>query len=410
MVLEKNHVPGRKILSTGAGKCNFSNEKIKISDYCGGKDKNSFLDAAFRALPPHEIIDFFEKIGLLWKKGETGKLFPFSMKAQDVADVLYGAAMRCGAEIRLLSEAVSVKKRSGGSSGDIFSIETAKVPPQWEKNAQKKPAGSVLARKIILAAGSPCCPQIGGTDAGYSLAAGLGHSITEIMPSIVPFKTKNSIKDIDGVRTDVRIVFAPDPRNPEENAIACGKGEIIFAKGCISGPAVLECSRNVQAALHGRHGEAIYAVMDFFPDYAAGELYSMLQTRRDRMGESLPFRDFITGLQNHKLLSAIAASCGIIPAAKLSSVRPAAFNAFAKALKAFAVELDGAAGFDSAVVAAGGIDLREITPVSFESRLVPGLYITGEMLDIDGRTGGFNLHFAWTSGLLAAKAAAESLR
>lgn len=434
IVLEKNHVPGRKILSTGAGKCNFSNEHIGISDYHGGDGFEKLLTSAFAALPSSEIIGFFEKNGLLWRRGENGKLFPVSMKAQDVADVLCNAARRNGAEIRILTKAETIRKvvKDGKK---LFSINTQSVPPQWDKKARPAPSETIYARNLIVATGSPCYPQIGGTDSGYSLLRGLGHSITDIMPAIVPFRTTERIaRDIDGVRTDAEILFCHDTDlcrelknsvsdnkklenvvsnnkntenvaennnfNSENGIIAHKYGEIIFAKGCVSGPAVLDCSRAVQNALKTA---PVYAVMDFFPDYSEAAFSAMLQCRRDTMGGDVSFSDFMTGMHNGKLLSAAATLCGISPAAKLHAVREQTLASFGRMLKFWPFRIAESAGFEAAVVAAGGVPLSEINPATFESRIVPGLYIAGECLDIDGRSGGFNLHFAWTSGILAAR-------
>ena len=403
LVLEKNHVPGRKILSTGAGKCNFTNERIAIEDYSsqsGGNAKDIFLNGAFALLPPKEIISFFESIGLMWKKAETGKIFPLSMKAHDVADVLVKQSVRKGAEIRLLTN-VSAISRIMVKGNRIFSVKTEKVPSQWQNNGKTSEPGEEYAKKIIVAAGSPCYPQIGGTDAGYGLLQNLGHSLTEIMPVIVPLKVRENIKDIDGVRTDAFVRFLA-----ENKEIARSYGEIIFAKNCLSGPAALDCSRKAQFAL--QNGK-ITAIIDFFTDYSQDELYSMLESRLHRLGKNVKFCDFISGMHNYKLLSAIGKRHGISESAKISSLGEAKFQSFRRALKSLEFEISGPAGFDSAVVAAGGIPIDEINPGTFESRIIKGLYITGEIMDIDGRTGGFNLHFAWTSGILAARAAAASL-
>lgn len=404
LVLEKNHVPGRKILSTGAGKCNFTNEKISVMDYSslsGDKEKDDFLNSALSLLPPQEIIRFFENIGLMWKKAETGKIFPLSMKAHDVADVLVKQSVRKGAEIRLLTNVSSIRQIT--IKGDrIFSVRTEKVPPQWQKNVKTTESGEEYAKRIIVAAGSPCYPQIGGTAAGYGLLLNLGHSLTDIMPVIVPLKVKGNIKDIDGVRTDALVRFIE-----EDKEIAKSFGEIIFARNCLSGPAVLDCSRKVQFAL--QNGK-ITAVIDFFTDYSEGELASMLESRTDRLGKNVRFCDFISGMHNYKLLSAIGKMCGIPEMARISSLGEAKYQAFCKSLKSLEFEISGSADFDSAVVAAGGIPVNEINPGTFESRITKGVYITGEIIDIDGRTGGFNLHFAWTSGILAARAAAASLK
>ena len=421
LVIEKNHVPGRKILSTGAGKCNFTNEQVSAADYNAAAA--DFLKEVFSILPPYEIIKFFENLGLLWTKGEKGKIFPRSMKAQDVADVLAKSAVRNGAEISLLTQVYSVSKNINSKDRNgIFCIEAGKVPPQWEKKQNiRECAGKnkekIYARRIIMSAGSPCCSRIGGSSAGYSLLEKIGHSCTEIFPVITPLAVKEKyIKDIDGVRTEGSVVFKySGPEYKDIGSIAASSGEIIFARGFLSGPPVIDCARRVQDAM--RKGP-VNAEIDFYPDYSMEAFSAMIEKRRqnflnvsaEKKGISaVLFRDFAAGLHNEKIIMLAASLAGIETDAPLNSVRTGSFGRFGQILKNFTLSISGPAGFDDAAAAAGGINLDEVNPRTFESHIVPGLYITGEILNVDGRSGGFNLHFAWTSGIIAARAAAAGL-
>ena len=439
IVLEKNHVPGRKILSTGAGRCNFSNERITPEDY--NESGRSLVKSAFQALPPHEILNFFESLGLLWIKGPEGRLFPRSMKAQDVVNVLVNEARRLGAEIRLLVKALRIvplqrlpefaafKPCPQGNSltdnAGIFAVEAEKVLPQWEKkkdsaallnaaSGRKAASGKEIfyARNVIVSAGSPCCARIGGSYSGYELLKPLGHTVTDIIPVITPLEVKEKcLKDADGVRTDAAIKFVQrgiergietrHPRILKESIITSSVGEIIFSKGFLSGPCVLYCARLVQEKL--RLGP-VYADLDFFPEYSATDLHSMLAARQARLHGS-QFQAFIAGLHNEKLLLMLASLAGIKSCSPITDIRHDSMTAFEKSLKAFRIEITGPAGFEEAAAASGGICSGDIIPVSFESKICGGLFITGEVLDVDGRSGGFNLHFAWTSGILAARAA-----
>jgi len=409
LVIEKNHVAGRKILSTGAGKCNFTNEHVGVDDY--NSAATGFLNEVFSVMPPREIIKFFENLGLLWTKGEKGKIFPRSMKAQDVVDVLVNAAVRNGAELRLLTQVFSVCRGRDG----IFCIEAGRVPPQWERkqnninDCKEKKCEKIYARRVIVSAGSPCCAGIGGSMAGYPLLEQLGHSCVTLFPVITPLAVQEKyIKNLDGVRTDCSVVFRDKQCG---SLVAASEGEIIFSRGFLSGPPVLDCARKVQEAMMVA---PVQAEIDFYPDYSSAEFESLLKKRYKILmtGKSLKkdrspvlFSDFSAGLHNEKIINLAAFLAGIKTDMPLDTVRSGSLNRFAEILKHFTLSISGPAGFDVAAAAAGGVNLDEVEPGTFESRIVPGLYITGEILNVDGRSGGFNLHFAWTSGLIAARAA-----
>lgn len=392
LVLEKNHVPGRKILSTGAGKCNFSNTKVTPAAYHGASA--AFLRKVFAALPQEQIPAFFEGLGLLWTEGEDGKLFPRSMKAQDVVNVLVNELASLGVPLRTLTEAVSVAPAAGG-----FAVEAQRVPPQWEKKGRRGEKTLLRAARVVLSAGGPCYPQIGGTSGGYELLRRLGHTVTQLSPSIVPLRTGGGAhKELDGVRLQAALTLLAAGRRPLRS-----EGETLFTDYGVSGPAALDLSREALAAL--KDGP-VSLVADLFPDYDPGRLSALLRGRA-AVFASRPFSHFACGLHNEKLLKVCAASCGIEWQAPASQVGEEKLEALASLLKGFTLELTGALGFEDAMVTAGGCPVSEVDPASFASRKRPGLFVTGELLDADGDSGGYNLHLAWTSGILAGRAAAR---
>ena len=390
LVLEKNHVPGRKILSTGSGKCNFSNLKITPAAYHPGPA--AFLKKTFTALPPKEVLSFFKSLGLLWTEGEDGKLFPRSMKAQDVANALLNELAARSVRIHTLTEV------SGVTAGDAgFAVQAQKVPPQWDKRGARGETVSFHAGRVILAAGSPCYPQIGGTESGQTLLTELGHTVSAVSPSIVPLKVRESfVKELDGVRLDAEMKL-------QAGKGARVKGELLFTACGISGPAALGLSRAALAALADG---PVFAEADFFSDYKLADLECLVMERAE-LFSGRSFGHCVSGLHNEKLLR-VAAGLAEIPWTALTGQvdREALLN-FAGLLKSFIVEIIGSTGYEDAMVAAGGCAVSEVNPATFESKKVKGLYITGELLDIDGDSGGYNLHFAWTSGMLAARAAAK---
>ena len=390
LVLEKNHVPGRKILSTGAGKCNFSNLKIAPAAYHPGPA--AFLKKAFAALPPKEVLKFFESLGLLWTEGEDGKLFPRSMKAQDVANALLNELAARTVRIQTLTEVTGLAAADGG-----FTVDAQKVPPQWDKKSARGEKVSFSAGRVILAAGGPCYPQIGGTDSGQALLLGLGHTVSPFSPAIVPLQVRESfVKELDGVRLEAELKLLAG-RKP-----ATVRDELLFTACGISGPAALALSRAALAALE--LGPVIVAV-DFFPDLKLADLECLVLARAE-LFSGRSFAHCAAGLHNEKLLKVIAGLAGIPWTALAGQADREALLGFASLLKAFPLEIAGPTGYEDAMVASGGCAVSEVDPVTFCSKKVKGLHITGELLDVDGDSGGYNLHFAWTSGILAARAAA----
>ena len=389
LVLEKNHVPGRKILSTGAGKCNFSNAKVAPARY--HPPAAPFLRKTFAALPPARVLSFFESLGLLWTADEKGRLFPRSMKAQDVVNALTNELAFRGGQLRTLTEVTAITP-----SGDGLAVEACRVPPQWEKKGARGERTVFRARRAVLAAGSPCYPQIGGSSAGYDLLRAAGHTVSAPRPVIVPLRSPDAfLKELDGVRAEAALTLSADGAPAAES-----RGELLFTSYGLSGPAVLDLSR---AAADAAGAGELSVEADLFPDLKP-EKFFRLMTDRAGAFKGRPLRHFCCGLHNEKLMKAAAARCGLAWDAPLPEEGALELAAL---LKAFGVGIKGALGFEDAMAAAGGCSLAEVDPASFASKKLKGLYVTGELLDLDGDSGGYNLHLAWTSGILAGRAAAR---
>lgn len=385
-VLEKNHVPGRKILSTGAGKCNLSNTGVKAQSYHGGAA--GFAARALKALPPGEVLEFFGDLGLLLRTEPDGRIFPRSQKASDVVGVLVNRLQEKGAELALLTCAEAIKRTGGG-----FEITARKVTPKWDKRAEPGPAALFRADAVILAAGGPAYPRIGGTAAGLELARALGHKVREPRPAITPLTIKGkTVRELDGIRVEAGLSLYSGAK-----LLASERGEILFTDYGISGPPVLSLSIAAGAALAR---SAVACRLDLFPDLSREALFSLLAKRRDA-GPARPWKSFLCGLAEERTLALLSALLKIAPAAPAGSVKDPLLSQFAGLLKGWELEVTGTRDFEDAMAADGGVDTAEISPGTFESRLVRNLFITGELLDLVGDCGGYNLHFAWTSGLLA---------
>ncbi len=395
LVLEKNHVPGRKVLSTGAGKCNFSNLKVTPARF--HPPSSAFLKKAFAALPPAEVPAFFAGLGLLYADAGDGRLFPRSQKAQDVVSALANELGARGAELRTLTEVRALRR-----AGDFFEAEAAAVLPKWDKRPAPEGRQVFRGRRALLAAGGPCYPQIGGTSAGAALLRELGHTVSELAPVLVPLKVgEDLVKELDGVRAQAALTLLAGGK-----AAASSEGELLFTAYGLSGPAALDLSRAALDAL--RRGEA-RVLADLFPDIPAPKFRRLLEARAAAFS-ARPFHHFCCGLANEKVCKAAARLAGINMAMSAGLVGKEQLAAFGGALKAMTFGLTGTLGFEDAMVTAGGCSLAEIDPETFASKKVPGLFVTGELLDLDGDSGGFNLHLAWTSGILAGRAAASYAR
>ncbi len=389
-VLEKNHVPGRKILSTGAGKCNLTNSIVTSGRYHGGT--SAFIDKVLKTLPPENILAFFESLGLLTAQDSDGRVFPRSMKASDVVNALVNFASWKNAGIKLLTEVLGIKKTGSG-----FEVLTRRMPPKWEKKSPPGPQTTLKCDNVILAAGGPAYPQIGGSDSGYDLARSLGHDVKGPEPVIVPLKIRESfITQIEGIRVQAALELLAGGK-----VLARSRGEVLFAKYGLSGPAVLDLSR---AAVFALKTGPVKCRLDLFPEYTVADFSALMLARREEMADRF-WRMFLCGLADERLMLLLS-DLAKVGSDKLVSVVPGkAFDGFARLLKGFELEITGPLGFEDAMAAAGGVETSEISPETFESRKVKGLFITGELLDIDADSGGYNLHFAWTSGLLAGRAA-----
>ena len=389
-VLEKNHVPGRKILSTGAGKCNLTSSLVTSGRYHGGTP--DFIKKILETLSPDNIRAFFESLGLLTVQDSDGRVFPRSMKASDVVNALVNFTGWENAEIKLLTEVLGVKKTDGG-----FEVLTRRVPPKWEKKAPPGPQTVLKCDAVILAAGGPAYPQIGGSDSGYDLARSLGHTVKAPEPVIVPLKIKESfVTQVEGIRVQASLELLAGGK-----VVARSRGEVLFTRYGLSGPAVLDLSR---AAVFALKTGPVKCRLDLFPEYTNPDFSAFMRARREVMAERF-WRMFLCGLADERLTLLLSDLAKVGSDKLVSAVPKKAFDEFVRLLKGFELEITGPLGFEDAMAAAGGVETSEVSPETCESRKVKGLYITGELLDIDADSGGFNLHFAWTSGLLAGRAA-----
>jgi len=379
-VLERLDRVGKKILATGNGRCNLSNIDLDIAHYHGANPKFAF--GAMSRFDFQQTMELFEKLGVAWKVEEGGKVFPVSNQASSVLDVLrfeletQGVATRCEAEVK------EIEPQNGG-----FILQLGD-------------GTRFKADRVILATGGKAAPQLGANGSGYLLAQKLGHSMVEPFPALVQLKlAADFLKQISGVKFD----FAAEVQVGGK-PLARAEGEILFTDYGISGPPILALSRTAGEHLH--LGEPVTLRLNLINYLSRAELESLISQRLQQQShKTLAFS--LVGFINKRLIPVLLKQAGIGDMHKpTGQVTVAERNAIIEILQDWRFTVTGANTWQQAQVTAGGINVREVNQKTMASKLVPGLYFAGELLDIDGDCGGYNLQWAWSSGYVAGVSAA----
>lgn len=368
ILFERQARLGRKLQATGNGRCNLTNLHAASKGYHG--DDPQFSRFAIEAFPPKETLQWFSELGLYTIAEDSGRVYPYSDQANSVVDVLRFALESAGVEVRTGFEVDKVKRTPEG-----FLVESKE--------------DAIFCNKLIVACGGLAGTKLGGTMSGYKLLRSFGHHCTRLRPALVQIKTDwSGISALKGVRANCKAEIYCD-----DICFCSSTGEIQFTEFGLSGPVIFEISRDV---CQGK-GKWL-CKLDFLPDMETAELINRLTARNSTC---LLASELFTGILHNRLGRVITQSAGIgmnLPLAELS-VRQ--IEEAAGIAKAFPVSLTEPLGMDSAQVTAGGIMTSEFENMSMESKLIPGLYACGEVLDVDGDCGGYNLQWAWSSGRLA---------
>ena len=378
MIFEHKDIPGKKILSTGNGRCNLTNEYMDVS--CFRSDHPEKIAPVLERFNANDTINFFQELGIL-TKSRNGYIYPRSDQASAVLDVLRMEIKRLGIEVILSTH---VKELSASKKG--FRIFTD------NKN--------YLADKIILATGSKAAKVLGSDGSGYQLAKSFGHRLIPVVPALVQLKVKNfSFAKASGVRTDACVKAIIDYKE-----VASDTGELQITAYGISGIPVFQISRYIARALYERK-EAFVSV-DFIPQMTEDELLQFFNRRKSIL-KHVDASEFLIGIFNQKLIPRLLESAGIRSNTKVDSINSEQLKNLVKQCKATLFSIADTNGFDNAQVCAGGVSLNEIHIETMESCYQNGLYIIGELLDADGICGGYNLQWAWATGMIAGENAAR---
>ncbi len=366
-VLERGERVARKLAVTGNGRCNLANLNLAPEKYHG--EEPDFVRPALERFGVEDTLAFFRALGLVTVAEDSGRVYPLSDQAGSVVDVLRFNATERGVRHVCGFRAHEIRPERGG-----FRVLSD--------------TGSFFADKVIVAAGGAASPRAGGTDAGYLLLERLGHTRTGLYPSLVQLKTENGFtRPLKGVRADAGVEVISRGETIAESA-----GEVQFTDYGVSGPALFEVSRAAVTA------PECALRLDLLRMTELEELASMLNGRRST---SLTAENLLTGILHNKIGRTLVTRLGYPLAMPLSRLTAFDTEKVARAVKGVELRVTGNMGMDGAQVTAGGIRTAEFDPVTLESRLVPGLFACGEVLDVDGDCGGYNLQWAWSSGRLA---------
>lgn len=370
-IIEQKERLGKKILATGNGKCNYTNLYQEIECYRGGNPK--FAMDVVSQFDQQKTIAFFQSIGV-YPKVRNGYVYPHSEQAVAVADVLTMECKNLGVDIFLSEKVVKVKKQQ-----EIFHIVS-------ESNQYQ-------SMNLVLAAGGCAAPKQGSDGSGFDLAKSLGHRIVKPFPALVQLKTVEKYgKIVTGVRCEASARLVS--KNKE---ITSEQGEFLFTDYGISGIPILQISRYAVELVDKK--EVVNLYLDFFPNLSNQELSAMLKERMEHNSQRT-IEESLIGLLNNKLAYLMIREAKLSPEQTCHYIKEKDIHRLAELLKSFVLTINGYNGFDQAQVSAGGVELTQVNPHTLESKLLSGLYFTGEILDVDGTCGGYNLQWAWSSGVL----------
>jgi predicted Rossmann fold flavoprotein len=370
LVCEKMPKIGKKLLITGAGRCNLSNEILDASFYNPGS--SAIVLSVLEQFGKNAIPEFFKDLGLATYADEIGRIFPVTNQAASVLRVLEMELERLKVTLDLGCEIKNIRASKNG-----FEISA--------KSGERE-----MGRKVILCAGGKSYPALGADGNGYALAAAFGHRIVEPVPSTVPLLVKDPwCHVLQGQKVRASVTSRIQGKD-----VRTASGELLFTQYGLSGTAILDVSDEISVALNRDRIAGASVVVDLIPFMGEVELGQELKRRTVR---GIPASEILEGLLPRKLSVAVHHSRGTS-----SPLMPGSFeNDLVQRLKYKEFKVIGTRGWNEAEFTAGGVPVEEVDPLTLESKLQKGLYFAGEVLDVQGRRGGYNLAWAWASGAVA---------
>ncbi len=383
LLIDKGDTLGRKLGISGGGRCNVTNAKEieELIKHIPGNGR--FLRSALASFSNRDIIDFFEGMGIKLKEEDNGRMFPISDKAKTVVDALVNKIRSQGVHIKVNSPVKEVLYQDGCAkgvrlrSGEIFN-----------------------SKSVIVAVGGKSVPQTGSQGDGYAWAERAGHSITELYPTEVPLTSNESFiqnKELQGL--SLRNISL-SVWNPKGKKIIEHEGDMLFTHFGISGPTSLRCSQYVVKALKQFDVPTVLITLDMFPEKTVDEIYSdTLALAKNDAKKAI--KNVLKGLLPERIIPLLLSKSELNEDITFSNIPKQAWLNLAKLIKAFPIKVNGTLSIEQAFVTGGGVNLKEIDPKTMESKLTKGLFFCGEILDIHGYTGGYNITAAFTTGYTA---------
>ncbi len=378
VILEKNNKIGKKLLATGNGKCNISNQRPTLERFYSQNPK--FIANVFEGYSFQSVRQFFKSIGLELIEAKEGKVFPMSLQASSVVELLVCECEQLG--IKIMCEA-EVSKTSFREDKFIVSYNHTQIE----------------SKKLVLATGHCSAPQLGGVMDGIEFARSFGHAIVKDFPTLVqltaPYKERY-LKQLSGVKVQSRVTL------PLKGKEIVKHGDVLFTNYGLSGLAILDISRFVMQELLSK--KSIMLIIDLMPKMSHEQLLALMKKSLTKKSQK-PLDMWLQGFINKKLIKPI------LEPLKLENETVGSIcsnierlEQIVQKIKCFEFKIDGSKGYKGAEVATGGVNTKEVDAKTMESQKQKGLYVVGEVLDVDGDRGGFNLHLAWVCGLRAGEA------
>lgn len=370
LIIEALPKVGKKILATGNGRCNLTNMSAVSRSY-----NTKAVSSVINRYPPEKIVEFFSSVGLECVTDSESRVYPMSNTATSVLDALRFEVDNSGVEVLTDTKVSSICKK-----GDLFEIN-----------------GRILCKKVIISTGGKSSSAQGSDGSGYPLLKSFGHNITALYPGLVQLTVKENLKMLKGIRVKAEVSLKL--KNGKE--LNRSEGEVLFADYGLSGIAVMDVSRSVR-------DNNCKCVLNILPELKKEDVFTFI-SRAVKRNSSQLLEDALCGIVPRKVGYLIIKNSGLKQDVTLRELRKYDIETVAQNLKVCEFTVTGTKGFESAQITVGGIDTAEFDMSTLESKKVRGLYCTGELLNVDAPCGGFNLQWAWASGIVAGDSAASSL-
>lgn len=389
ILLEKMKSLGRKLLITGKGRCNITSS-LGMEEFIKNTPGNGrFLYSCYQNYTNQDIIQFLKEQGLEVKEERGNRIFPVTDKSQDVLNCFLKKLKELDVEQRLYTEVTKILVEQEAEGNKVIGVETNK--------------GNIKADKIILATGGKSYPLTGSTGDGYLLAEELGHTITEIKPSLVPLESNDRVicKELQGLSLkNVEIKLIDTEKGKE---IYQDFGEMLFTHFGVSGPTILSSSAHLvryKQIDEKLKNQVICLTIDLKPALSEEKLDERI-VRDFQQTKNKQFKNSLDKLLPQKMIPVIVQRSGINANKPVNEITKEERKKLVKLLKSFTIKIKGFRPIEEAIITSGGIHIKEINPKTMQSKKVNGLYFAGEIIDVDSYTGGFNLQIAYSTGYTA---------